>query len=696
MTARRRGKIRSEKQRDPSGASRPQDDKGSRPQDDRRLDAVSQERSSQLLLFFAMLIVLHHVWGMLQPSHDNWGVHFFGFYSSEISLCALCIVLLLLIPKTQTWLLGFVENGVRFLARLPLVANIVIVGGIILACAVEFPAKLHLLGDGAVLLRSINQSQWGADLVASFRNQPLMIWIFRSLMGIYATGGSVKPYDVYEGIDLISCALFVILVFWFLRSLDRPLLERVLLGCFILGCAGSQFFFGYVENYVLQYVFTALFVVTGWFSAERKMSVIVPICCYAVMVGLHLGNLIFFPGILILVYLKLGGNRIRAILATAGLSAVIVASMFAMGFNLNDFLRHITSGSVDFLQPFSAVGGNFAYPMFSLSHFWDWLNGSLLIVPFGLAVALAFLTFHSKELQWRDPAFLFLLATAACGLLFTWIINSALGMARDWDLLTSFFTPLMILDVYLLSRPIGLKSRRYLLAIIAGVTLLHTGAWIGVNASADRHLRRMELLNNPRYLSPTTQLVFDEALANYFFDTQNYKDARTYYELYLTIDDHNPRILANIADVYRRVGERQKYFDALLHAVAANSRDPGVYLNLGVEYANRHDTAAAVKYNEQAVAMDSTQKLAHANLGILYTNLRNYKLADRHFSSAIYFGLREPAIYRYAGDVCYVLDQYDRALRYYDSYLELVPADQKVRDARDRIRRALADSPKQQ
>jgi Flp pilus assembly protein TadD len=606
------------------------------------------------------------------------------------------MILLLIIPKTQGLILGFVETVLRRIAKLPVIVNVVIVGGIILGGAIEFPAKMHLLGDGAVLLRSINQSQWGSDLVASFRNQPLMIWIFRSLMGFYATGGSAKAYDVYYGVDLIACLMFVVLVFWFIRLIDRPLLERVLLGCFLFGCAGSQFFFGYVENYVLQYVITTLFVVTGWFASEKRVSVMIPIFCYALMVGLHLGNLIFFPGILTLVYSKLGENRLRAIGAMAVLSAAIIGSMFAMGFNLTDFLRHITSGSVDFLQPFTAVGGNFAYPMFSLAHFWDWLNGNLLILPFGIAIALTVLTFHSKELQWKNPAFMFLLVTACCGLLFTWIINSALGMARDWDLLASFLTPLMILDVYLLSRPIGLQSRRYLLAVIVGITLLHTGAWIGVNASADRHLRRMELLNNPRYLSLTTQIVFDEALANYFFDTQDYKDARTYYELYLKIDDHNPRILGNIADVYRRVGERDKYFASLQHAVAAGSRDPGVYLNLGVEYAGRHDTVTAIKYSEQALAMDSTQKLAHANLGILYTNLRNYPQAERHFSTAINLGLREPAVFRYAGDVCFVRGEYDRALSYYNSYLEMVPADQKVRDARDRVRRALGEAPNRQ
>jgi Tfp pilus assembly protein PilF len=703
MTAKRQDKKRFEKQRDPSGAPRPQDDKSRRPLDDkglRPLDdtgkrSVDGNRSLQILLFLSLLIVLLHVWGVLAPSHDNWGMHLFAFYSPTISLLALAVTLLLLIPKSQAWLMSVVDNALRFLSKLPVVVNVAIAAGIVLYGAVTFTAKLHLLGDGAVLLRSINQSQWGSELVASFRNQPLMIWIFRSLMGFYATGGSVKPYDVYFGIDLTACLMFVILVFWFIRWLERPLIEQILLGIFLFACAGAQFFFGYVENYVLQYVITALFVITGWFSMDRNVPVIVPIASFGILVGLHLGNLIFFPAILVLIYQKLGGNRSRAILAITGLSIVLLGFMFALGFNLKDFLRHITSGSVDFLQPFSAVGGNFAYPMFSFAHLWDWMNAGLLIAPFGIVVALTLLTVHARELRWREPSFVFLLISSGCGLLFTWIINSALGMARDWDLLTSFFVPLVILDVYLLSRPITLKSRRYILAVITGITLLHTGAWIGVNASPDRHLTRMKLLNDPNYMSLTSQIVFDEALANYFFDNADYKDARIYYEHYLQIDNGNPRILANIADTYRKMGEREKYFAALQRAVEAKSRDPGVYLNLGVEYANRQDTAAAIRFNEQAIKMDSTQRLAHANLGILYTTRKDYPLAERHFTAAIDLGLREPAVLRYAGDVCYILDKYDRALKYYNSYLELVPGDQKVRDTRERVRQALSASPRQ-
>ena len=470
-----------------------------------------------------------------------------------------------------------------------------------------FPARMHLLGDGAVLLRSIYQSAaWNSDLLSSFRNQPLMSSIFRSVMNFHAGGTAADPYSVYFAIDILAALCFVPLVVWFLRTIDRPPFEKVMLGCFLFFGGGSQFFFGYVENYVLQYVVTAAFVISGWFVLEGRVSVLLPVLLFGIMAGLHLGNLIFFPSLLMIVYWKLRDDKLKALLVSGAVIAAIGAGMFLIGFNLQDFLRHVTSGSVDFLPLFTVEGGNFSYPMFSAAHLWDWLNANLLIVPFGLAVAVILLATHAKELDWKKPQFMFLILAACCGLLFTWIINSALGLARDWDLLASFFIPLMILDVYLLSRPLNIRSRQYLFAMIAGLTLIHFCAWIGVNASSDRHLERMKLLNSPKFLSPTSQIVHAEALANYFFDIGDYRNARTYYEAYLKIDNHNPRILANVADVYRRVGEKEKYFGALQRAVAMNSRDPGVFLNLGVEYANRHDTAMAIEYNEKAVERSRT------------------------------------------------------------------------------------------
>jgi tetratricopeptide (TPR) repeat protein len=160
----------------------------------------------------------------------------------------------------------------------------------------------------------------------------------------------------------------------------------------------------------------------------------------------------------------------------------------------------------------------------------------------------------------------------------------------------------------------------------------------------------------------------------------------------MTIDDHNPRIIGNIADTYRKLGLKDKYFGMLQHAVTLQSPDPGIYSNMGVEYANRGDTARAIEYNERAVAMDSTQRLAHANLGILYATRKNFALADLHFTKAIDLGMREAPLFRYEGDICAYRGEYQRALQYYNAYLDLVPDDQHVRMNRNQILMTLTKS----
>ena len=133
-----------------------------------------------------------------------------------------------------------------------------------------------------------------------------------------------------------------------------------------------------------------------------------------------------------------------------------------------------------------------------------------------------------------------------------------------------------------------------------------------------------------------------------------------------------------------------KYFATLKRAAELNTKDPGVYMNLGVEYASRKDTARAIEYNERAITLDPRQEKAHANLGILYASKKEYLTAQKHFTTAISLGMREPVVYRYAGDVCAMLDQYDKALQYYNAYLERMPNDERVRKVRDRVRESMS------
>ena len=643
-------------------------------------------RLSKLLLAICAFIAALHMWAAIYPSHENWGVHFFAFYDPWISLPALLVLAFLALPKYQTIILNAAERALRIFSKFPLVVHYLLLAALIVSAALMFSAKLHLLGDGALLLRSTWQAAFGTDISASFQNQPLTKFVYLWVMNFFSVPASADAHTIYFAIDLIAALLFLLVILWCARGLRRPSLENLLFGCFLFCGAGSQFFFGYVENYVLLYVATAAYAVTGWFALEKRIHVAVPIILYFLMVGLHVGSLIFLPGILILVLWQARGKVRLAVISLSGIALLAVSFFYFAHVDVLRTIRHVTTEGVDILRPFTAVGGNFPYPMFSLPHVVDWLNANFLVVPLGFLPAVILLAAYAKELRWKHPAFVFLAVTAACGLLFTWIVNTALGMARDWDLLSSFFVPLMVLVVYLLSQIATFTPRRYILVIIVAISFLHWAAWIGVNSDADRHLARMEMLNSPRLLSLNAQMYHSEALASFFYENKQYRNAKIYYERFNLIDSTSPRIIANMADLYKILGEKDNYFRALRRTAQLNSSDAGVYADLGVEYSSRGDTATAISQNEKAVQLNPNQKQAHANLGILYLKRGNYALSVNHLTAAIELGLNDPPLYRAAGGAYIKLKEYGLALKYYNAYLGLVPADTVTRNLRDKLR----------
>ncbi len=649
--------------------------------------------SAKIIILFCCFFILLQIWGSIEPSHFNWGIHFYSFYEPFFQIAALICIIIFLFPRVQKKIIESLDKYLRYIRRLPIVVTFILTLASLIAAVYTFPVKLHLLGDGAVLLRSVHLGIGSDEISLSFRNQPLMFWIYKLALTFHPFASAPNPYNVYFAIDVIALGLYLLLIFWTMRSIDLSLIEKFLLGCFLFLGAGSQFFFGYIENYVLLYITITVYLITAWFALEKRVPFVLPIFVFIIMIMLHLGSLVFLPSFISLVILK-WKNKFHAVLFLIGASILGCVVLYLVGFNLIDMTRHLKSGTVDFLQLFTAIGGNFPYPMFSFFHLLDWLNVHLLIVPFGLLLTVILIFSLEKKQWWRDKTLLFLLTAALCGQTFTWIVNSALGMARDWDLLSSFFVPLMILPIYLFTQPVNINPRRNIILIIVAVTFIHWIGWIGVNADLDRHLTRMKILNSPKLLSLSTQLSYNEALANYFFGEQRYKDARIYYEDFLKIDSSNPRIIGNIADIYRRLDDREKYFKMLKRAVTLNSPDPGIYSNIGVEYANRGDTAKAIEYNERAIQLNPGMQKAHANLGVLYSSKKEFRLADQHYTAAIDLGMREPLLFRYAGDVAAVLGDYQRAIRNYDVYLSTNSKDIRVREVRDKIYQILQEQRK--
>ena len=649
-------------------------------------------KSPAKLLFAACgLVIALHVLGSMVPSHLTWGVHLFAFYPAGIGWAALIASLALLVPRVRDAAGEGLDALVRKISVLPgIIINAALIGALV-ALGFRFAAEMHLLGDGAILMRSIPKSTLGDEVISSFRNQPLLNVIYKWAMNVDPTGPNTHPQEVYTTINLVAGGLMVLLVSWFMKTLPRPPVERALMGVLLFAGAGAQFFFGYVENYVLQYVATIAYAMTGWLALERRMHIAVPLVILAVLPGFNLGTLILLPSGLFLLFSRYKVKRMKALAALGVLTAVGVAVLFAVGFDFGRFIDKFTGRNVDFLPLIPAPDGNFPYAMFSGRHLVDWFNAHSLIVPFGLFIPAILMFTFPREERWKSSALIFLLILSACGLAFTWIVNPALGMARDWDMLSSYFIPLAVLDVYLLAKSPGLEPRRPVLVVITLLSLLHVAGFIGINANTERHLARMKTLGDERLLSKASQMWYDESLANYFYDNMHYPEAKVYYEHYMSIDSFNTRIIGNISDVYRKLGESEKYFWQLQRGVKLGSPNPGMYSNLGVEFSNRGDTANAIYWNAKAVELDSLHTSGNANLGLLFMGRKEYAKSNFYFGRAIAAGMREPKLFLYAAESAVLSKQYLTALKYYDAYLERVPDDQKNRQQRERLRALLKE-----
>jgi Tfp pilus assembly protein PilF len=643
--------------------------------------------SNFVRVFFAciLIVIALSVWSAVAPSHLNWGMHLFAFYSLPVQIIFLLLSLFLLIPAVTTKMTGLLDAIVAQVSKLPLKIIFVLLSAVLVALWLSFPSRLHLLGDGVILLRSIPGVEH-LNLPIGFRNQPLVWLLYKAGKLLLSIATIPTPPGVYFLIDIISGIAFVGLIFWWMGKLERPATEKVLLGALVLFCGGFQFFFGYVENYVTQYVFTFAFAATGWFALEKKVHIVFPVIIFAILIGLNLGSAIFAPALLYLLIRRMEKNKIQGIIVI-GVACVAAAILMSVaGFNLWLFMEHFLKGSPDFLPLLSVQSGYFPYPMFSFLHILDWLNLQALIVPTGLIVPVLILISYRERIQWKNPVLVFLAIMMLCGFAFTWIINSALGFARDWDLFSSFLVPLIVLNVYLLQLPFKMDGRRFIMAVVAAITFLHIIPFIGINADEQKHLSRVEMLNDTRLLSVTSRLFYYEALANQYYDSGQYEKARGYYEQYQQYDTVNPRILANMTQIYRKLGMKDAYFRILLRTTALGNPNPVVFSNLGVEYADRGDTAKAIEANMKCLAMDSAQVQAHTNLAVLYLNTKRPALAVVHAAKAISLGVEDPMIYRIEAKAYVALNDYKNAVSVYDEYLNLVPGDSYIRNLRDRIK----------
>ena len=355
-------------------------------------------------------------------------------------------------------------------------------------------------GDAYILVNSIPHPEarltytWQApfDLFLHAKAWALTNWLW-----------NWDAMQVYHITSVAAGVIFMFLLLCMADDLGENRTERATIAGLIGALGLMQFYFGYIENYVLVTIGVLLYLWFGLRYTMRGASLTWPAVALALTNGFHPSTIFGLN----LSSVWLWGRewaaataprwkaRLKTTLKVAlPMLAVLIAVVLMMelgGHGIDALLGTDAPGGGDrsWLVPLRTLDSKWErYTMFSWGHLRDFVNEQILVAPFSLALAVAALFTGRGRAVLRTPGGLFLAIAAAGYLLFTIVWNPDYGGRRDWDLFAPAALPLTLLAGYLLigidredRSETGISRLGEIVLIVVGVSLIFTLAWVYSN-----------------------------------------------------------------------------------------------------------------------------------------------------------------------------------------------------------------------
>lgn len=628
----------------------------------------------QATLLVGAFLGLHLILAYWRPA-GLWGADMLAYYGIGAQVAFAGLSTVLLVPHSRRWLLDvFARVGDRFErgrhASVVTTLSVVVGAGLLF---VAFSSAVHLLGDGYLYIRELDEGIWQRGPRTD--RAPLTFFLVRRLhdLGRGVWGDGESTYRLYS---YLSGVLFVLVVLWVSRKLGRSRVERVVLAAILLSGGFVQVFFGYVENYALHLVLLLLYLALGVRAIDHRRFPWAPAVVLGVLLALHLAFLSVLPSLAVLVFLCSKVERPWRDAATWGSAVALPAAamvlagagLLAIGF---DPLTYFKQDQASHLLPFfSEPGFRQHYRVFSWEHLRDLVNLLLLVA---LPAALV-LIIRARWRRFVKPEIAFsLIASLGVGL-FAAVVNPEIGVFRDWDVLSTGAVPLALASALLLARN-GLPANVLAEAgiIVCGAAVLHTAGWVGVNASENRAAARFEAALETATLSGHALSYGWESLGSYYFSIGRKEEAKAAYDHATKFASGNPRHWLSLGAILLDSGDTEGAMEQFQKAL---SMDPGrsdVHNKIGEVHVRRNELPQARESFVRALELDPRNAEAVFNLGTVDMQTKRYADAAREFQRAIELNPKFPEAFANLGSAFYVTGRFQTAIENAEKALALRP-----------------------
>jgi len=639
-------------------------------------DTSSRRRASVAVAGSIASLGILILWSSQYPSAWNWGFHYFAFYDWPFKLVVFAAMVLLMMPAVQDSILKSMERARHAVTARGVPARValgLLLFGGLLGIFSLFRERTFFLGDGFLNLRVLQDDQNAAlNTLSIFRREPLTGVFYVQLRRVCAAFGSSNPAeDAYRWLSMIS-GIGCVLIAWVIsRNCSPHRVERFLTTLLIVGSGVSQLFFGYIENYAPTCFALLLFIAIALAYAGGRVSIVWPVFAFGAMLAFNLGTVAFVPVALLLMY----ESSRRKELLLGIFSVAVSACLFVLLLYFSGSLPIIVHAEMNYagqhFLPWTAqIDGIQAYGVTDSHHVVDIAN--LFLLCQASTIVLLIIAFRQVPLKqsFQDRRTRLLGLVTLCGAVFIGLVNPELGMSRDWDALAPFTLGVPVTACLLWGEATKdiVRRRRGLVATTI-VSLILTGTWVGVNASEQRSLSRINILPDQHFWSRTARNGLNENMAIYYRSHDDFVKSREYYQRYLSLDSSDSRIWRSLLLDIEESGDtssaknlytsivakgmgyeealnklsgllvrHKRYQDALRFLSFADSLSPSVpsipyRIGIIVRMAGS-DYKTSLDYYLEAIRRDSTFDPAYVNAAWCYQMMGDRARADEYSASA--------------------------------------------------------------
>lgn len=635
----------------------------------------------KISIFLALWFGLH-LTVVLGGAHGMWGIHLIAFFPLWVHILVLIGIGALFIPTVGN---GSMQIATWLCIKIPWQLQPILLAGFAFLMFYLFPSTTHFLGDGALLLRELEQTNAGEMHLPD--RAPLVFYLIGLLKNLGIT--AEMTYRLYSW---MSGVLYVLLAFWAAHKIGQEQAQKIIALGLFLSPGFMLLFFGYIETYALLLPMNMAYLLASLYAIQDKRAIYVPAILLGILIPLHLMHILLVPSLIICAHRQVQKGVISLII-TGGIACAL---LWLLG--LPPWQIFEQSGGAAFLS--FAADFHRPYSLFSFERFIDLCNHYLLVVP--TSVGILFLSW--RKLKPTQITEIFLLTAALFPILFTLLANAKIGAFRDWDVMGVATLPLLFWSVWVFVRNGNMRSSG---TVLVGIGALHLILWVGINADPAKAEMRFKTALHTSTLSPYAQSYGWDTLGGYYRSHDQLLIALDACQKALKADPKHPRHWNAAGNLYRRMGKPTdaiyhfqqavsispnfasahsnlgnalnqlgRYNEAITayeHALSLDADLPETYTNLGVTYYTIGQYQKSAQYHLQALKYNPNFVDALSNLGNTYNAMGNYNAARDVLLQAIQLAPNNAFPQTNIGNTYLGLQDFNEALKHLDMALQLRP-----------------------